>query len=179
MAKEHLTLEEIPALFQTLADRLYRYAWSLSGDPDEAADLVQTAFERCVEQVRAGRVRRATGEHYLTRTIRNLNIDLYRRKKRVSRLEGGEEIPDGERKRAREEQSRQVYILLAETVEDPSLAEDVRSVLKMRFLEQCEVSEIIERTGRSRSAVYRLMEQAVRHLSSVFEKEGIGVEDLD
>ena len=179
MADENLTLDDIPALFEALADRMYRYAWSLCGDPDEAADLVQTAFVRCVEQVGAGRVRRETAENYLTRTVRNLSVDMHRRKQRLSRLEREEEIPAGERELARAEQSRLVYSLVAETVDDVSLPEDVRLVLRLRFLEQYEVSEIIEKTGRSRSAVYRLMERAVRHLSERLATEGIGVEDLD
>lgn len=177
MADELLKPEDIPPLFEALADRMYRYAWGLHADPDMARDLVQTAFLRVLEKSRAGRVQRATAEQYLVRTIRNLAIDTLRRHGREKALDLGDEIP-ARSGGPTEGELRKIHVLVQEATVDATVPEDVRAVIRMRFVEERDVTDMIGELGRSRSAVYRLMERAVKLLAERFRAAGFSVEDL-
>ena len=59
-------------------NRLFRYAYTLSGDESSAADLLQDTVERCLQHP-PGPL--ASPEAYAHRVMRNRYIDLARRKK--------------------------------------------------------------------------------------------------
>jgi RNA polymerase sigma-70 factor (ECF subfamily) len=130
-----------------LLQRGYRYALSLTHEPDEAEDLVQDA---------ALSISRRGGPWtmpFLVTIIRNRFIDLYRRKKRVPF----------------ESLDEQTY----DTYEDDSLPEPVehdrmeailgglkaaeREILYLSAVEEYTTAEIAEMTGRPRGTVLSLL----------------------
>lgn len=139
-------MTEEPQL-RDLLQRGYRYALSLTHDPDEAEDLVQDA---------ALSISRRSGPWnmpFLITIIRNRFIDLYRRKKRVPF----------------EPLDEQVY----DTYEDDALPESVehdqleailgglkpaeREILYLSAVEEYTTAEIAEMTGRPRGTVLSLL----------------------
>ena len=67
-------------LDKTLFDQLYRYCYSLTADPDNACDLLQTAFEKYLN---TGRTLIEINKFYMMKVIRNQWIDDVRRSGRV------------------------------------------------------------------------------------------------
>jgi RNA polymerase sigma-70 factor (ECF subfamily) len=73
-------------------DRLYRAAWAMSGNREDAQDLVQETFARVLAKPRF--VRAGTDEAYLLRALRNTYFDSRRT---AARRPSTEELPDEHR----------------------------------------------------------------------------------
>ncbi len=67
-------------LDKALFDQLYRYCCSLTGDEDDACDLLQSAFEK---YLRAGRAVPELNKFYMMRIARNQFIDDWRKSGRM------------------------------------------------------------------------------------------------
>ncbi len=67
-------------LDKALFDQLYRYCYSLTGDEDDACDLLQNALEK---YLRAEHTPAEISKFYMMRVIRNQSIDDWRKSGRV------------------------------------------------------------------------------------------------
>ena len=76
---EHVSTERLAALFDAHNPRLYRLARRLSGDADEARDLVQQAFLQAARHLHTLPPGEPGGEAWLVRTVVNLCKDRRRR----------------------------------------------------------------------------------------------------
>lgn len=74
-----VSTERLAALFDAHQPRLYRLARRLSGDADEARDLVQQAFLQAARHVHRLPAGEPGGEAWLVRTLVNLCRDRRRR----------------------------------------------------------------------------------------------------
>lgn len=112
------TREPLPAAFERLGRSLRRMARTLMGDADDADDALQEAFCRLwPRRSRIGSEEEAA--RLLTATVRNLSIDVLRRRKLEAAVpldEARDAVPDGEAEVAaqREEQYRRVSALVEE-----------------------------------------------------------------
>ncbi len=92
--------DRLAALFDLHHERLFRLARRLSGDREEARDLVQEAFLRAARRAGSLPADEAGGEAWLVRTLVNLCRDRHRRllvRRRASLAEpGGEPRHDAE-----------------------------------------------------------------------------------
>lgn len=174
-----LKKEQLSGFLRQQGDDLYRYACSLTGELEDAADIVQTALLRFVRQVELGRIEQATAAHYLKRSIRNGAIDRARRMQREAEAPLPEDLPADLRQWLKDRQSRAIYGVLAQAASDPDLAADVRTLIRLRFLEDQPLGVLTQELARSRSAVYRLMEKAIELLERRFRAADITLEDFD
>jgi RNA polymerase sigma-70 factor (ECF subfamily) len=130
-----------------LLQRGYRYALSLTHEPDEAEDLVQDA---------ALSISRRGGPWnmpFLVTIIRNRFIDLYRRKKRVPFEALDEQTYDtyeDDSPIESVEQDRMEAIL-------GGLKSSEREILYLSAVEEYTTAEIAEMTGRPRGTVLSLL----------------------
>lgn len=87
--------DRLAALFDIHHERLFRLARRLSGDREEARDLVQETFLRAARRPAALPPEASGGEAWLVRTLVNLCRDRYRRLvvRRRAALERREEPP--------------------------------------------------------------------------------------
>lgn len=110
--------EPLPAAFERLGRSLRRMARTLMGDADDAEDALQEAF--CRLWPRRSRIETEDeAARLLTATVRNLSIDVLRRRKLEAAVpldEARDAMPDGEAEAAeqREEQYRRVSALVEE-----------------------------------------------------------------
>jgi len=72
--------ERIGALFDRHHERLYRLARRMSGDPEEARDLVQEVFLRAARRPRKIPIDTGAGEAWLVTVMVNLCRDRHRRR---------------------------------------------------------------------------------------------------
>lgn len=169
---------ELTEFLQQHGDRVYTYLCVLCRDEDRAAEALQNAYEKFLAQVRRARVQRATAVQYLQTIARNDYFTRLRKEGREELLP--EDSPDTRtpNRTAREEVARELRLILLQAVEEPRLPEDLRQVMRLRFLEERDVAAICQKTGRSQATVYRLMEKALAVLAEDCKKAGLVPEDL-
>lgn len=173
---ELLAESELDAFLNEHGDRIYTYLLHFCRGEEKASEALQNAYVKFIEQVRKGKVRRASAAQYLTTIARN---DFLGRQRRESReVELPEETVDatGEIRTARAELARDLRLVLLETASDPNLPEDVAAVIRLRFLDEADIDTICRHTGRSQATVYRLMEKALGILADACRKAGLNLE---
>ncbi|HVM08555.1 MAG TPA: sigma-70 family RNA polymerase sigma factor [Acidimicrobiales bacterium] len=83
------------ALYRRHADTAWRVAYSVTGNPDDAADAVSEAFTRVLQALPAGRLADASlVRSYLLSATRNAAIDISRRGGRVRSTDKLEHLDD-------------------------------------------------------------------------------------
>lgn len=182
MPGKYLTVGELEQLFEEVGDDLYRYLLALCRSQDDASDLLQTVFVKFIEQVKKGRILSETAEHYLRRMAKNEFTGFLRQKRDVpldiDERQLAEEDTTGSAIE-QEETSRQIRTVLMEALRDPGLPADVAEILRLRLEQGVEFAEICERTNKSRTTVYRMMQSGLDFLAREFKKAGITIQDLE
>jgi RNA polymerase sigma-70 factor (ECF subfamily) len=157
--EDHVTWQE--RLTEFVGDRgpaLVGYARLLTGDQDDAQDLVQDALVKAWSRRGAGSEITSI-EGYVRRTVLTLYLDRYRRRRRwqerVHLLVTPEEVPAPDTGSAR---SLDVAAALA------TLAPRERACVVLRFYDDLTVAEIGTRLGVSDGAVKRYLSDGTRRL---------------
>jgi RNA polymerase sigma-70 factor (ECF subfamily) len=129
-------------------NQAYRYSISLSNDPDEAFDLLQSSFEKLLKK---GVNQMDNPKMYLFRIIRNEFIDRCRKRKKMPLTEYHEET------NIVQLESHQLENLIVNRDEvDHMLAElnpDERELLYLSAIEGYSISEISEFSGTPRGTL--------------------------
>ncbi|MCR9145121.1 MAG: sigma-70 family RNA polymerase sigma factor [bacterium] len=173
-----LTTSELEAFLAEHGDRIYTYLCILCKSEDQAADALQNACIKFMEQVGQGKVRRETASQYLATIAKNDFLNRKRKEAREVPLADDESDAPADARADRERVTREIRLVLFETLEDPDVPPDVAAVMRLRFLNQADVSKICSETGRSQATVYRLMEKALSILAEACRKAGLHLEDL-
>lgn len=173
---EQLAEDELDAFLNQHGDRMYTYLCVYCRGEESAAEALQNAYVKFIEQVRRGRVLRDTAPRYLLTIAKNDYLGRLRRENREVALP--EETVDtaAEDRRSREELARDLRLVLLDTAQDASLPEDLTQVIRLRFLEEADIETICRETGRSQATVYRLMEKALGVLAEACRRAGLNPE---
>ncbi|MBE6724080.1 MAG: sigma-70 family RNA polymerase sigma factor [Ruminococcaceae bacterium] len=192
----YMTLSEegrnrVLSLWQEYCAALLRYAKkelgqsSPSGGPyGEAEDIVSEAFERLM--IHYERYENLTDEQIksiLIRTVRNLSVDAYRRRKRlpvplsVSEPDG-EDAPDSPLRNP-ENRTPEEIVVSEDNIRRMkamirSLTPALRDVLEMRLIEERANGEIAEELGIPESVVRQRFSRARKALKNKWEEEEHG-----
>lgn len=159
-------------------NRIYTYLCILCRSEDNASDALQNAYIKFIEQVRRGSVRRDSAPQYLMTIAKNDHFARLRREGREVELAEDPVDRSSAANAARTDLARDVRLVLLETIEDPAVPEDLSLVIKLRFLEEADISTICAKTGKSQATIYRLMEKALSTLADSCRRAGIHPEDL-
>lgn len=133
-----MTTAEFNLLVDEAADALYRYALGIVRREDEAADVVQDAFERL--WLNRAKVQPGKARSYLFSTAHNRSIDLLRRRKPSDEVQA-------HHVRALEDAPHDLQAWLQRGLE--TLPADQRSALLLRDYEGYNYNEISDLTGLS------------------------------
>lgn len=175
---EFLQEGELGVFLDQHGDEIYTYLCVLCKDEDRASEALQNAYVKFLEQIRRGRVLRDSAPQYLQTIARNDYFSQLRREKREVPLHNEPVDSASSGKPNHAELVREMRMVLMETVADTKLPEDLRTVMRLRFLESADMEVICRQTGRSQATVYRLMEKALPVLAEACRKAGLHPEDL-
>ena len=178
MSGEYLKIEELEDFFKQDGDELYTYLSILSRDPELAGDLLQSVYLKFIEKVKEGVIIKETAAHYARTMARNEFYEHCRRRKRETPLTETDTLVTDERRAEIETASRRIDEILMESITGPDIPTDIAEVLRLRLLRGESMEAICNKTKRSQATVYRMMEKGMRCLARIFEKEGLGLEDL-
>jgi RNA polymerase sigma factor (sigma-70 family) len=151
-------------IYRLYGERLYRFAYRLTGNPHDAADLVQETLVRALP-----RLERVRGEvnvgAYLLATERNLFLKGIERAKRQRPVET---VPEPSGPAPIEEDPERSALLARQQEEvrsaNADLAPRQRLVLALRELEDRSYAEIGELVGLNENAVAQLISRARQRL---------------
>jgi RNA polymerase sigma factor (sigma-70 family) len=166
-----LTLEEI---FAAMERPLLAYVYHLMNDRDEAQDIVQESFLRLHQHF--DEVRQPSA--WLYRTSRNLAFSYKRKHGKVipfSPIVGEDDSPSmeqiDEQPLPDDRTERLESVGLAMLCLD-RLAEDMRTLVKMKFVEGLSYKEMAATTGMSIGNVGYKLHHAIKLLAVEMEREG-------
>lgn len=155
----------VSALVAQRGDALTRYAYFVSGNADDAADLVQEALVKTFGRVRNG-FTVASAEAYVRRAILNTHLDSRRRRqrwRRIAHLTATPEIIDTV------EQSSDNTIDLQSQLARLSPRE--RACIVLRYYEDLKVDDIAEQLEISAGSVKRYLSDALTKLGDILSDD--------
>jgi RNA polymerase sigma factor (sigma-70 family) len=148
-------------VYQLYGDRLYKFAYHLTGNPHDAADLVQETFVRVLPKLESLDPDTLDLGAYLFATERNLFLKSVERAKRQQPVD---EIPEPTGPRPLEEDPQRATLLVDQQERvrraNAALAPRQRLVLALRELEDRSYAEIGELVGLKENAVAQLISRA-------------------
>lgn len=178
MSDDLLKISELKSFYEEWGDEVCTYLQILTGNAEEADDLLQTAFLKLIEQVKKDRIKKITAPAYLKTIARNEFYQRFRHNKHERPLDDCQEPAADEERSVIEDNSNEIRLTFLEALSSPQLPEEIASILRLRFLRDLEIVEICRETGRSRATVYRMMEKGMNFLAGFFENAGLGVDSI-
>ena len=174
-----MDIEEVKRVFQEHKNELWRYLCSMSGNPDDADDLLQTVFEKLLKLLEKGAYRGGDLRALIYRMANNTYIDKDRRRKSERRfLDGYADLYD-DRMRKVEDKSEKIREVLEAALASPRLSQKKKLILRMRLFEGHSVEIIAQEVDLSQPTVYREIKGAFLVLKEMFEEAGLTPEDLE
>lgn len=163
-------------LYEAQRERLYRIAYRITLNAEDAMDVVEDSFVKVHLNIQAWD-RRASFLSWLTRITTNLAIDVVRRRGRERKMrdrliaEQGENLviaPPGEDPIDREELQR-----LAARARDAiaELPASQRAIVSLRLFEGYALQEIAELRGCALGTVKSTLHQALKRLTELLSDE--------
>src|SRR3989344_2264028 len=132
--------------YESHVDELFRYSLSKVSDRELAKDIVQEVFVKTWEYIASGH-EVTNMKAFLYRSLNNLIVDTYRKKKSSSldalREDGFDPTDDAQRPPDEKIDGRRALELLSK------LSRPYSDVIIMRYVNGLEISEIAEITGES------------------------------
>jgi len=153
-------------------DRLYRAAWALSGNREEAEDLVQETYSRVLARPRF--LRKDDDLGYLLRALRNtFYVQLRKKKQQVAgRPVTADADPADVSRRmepAREAEAREIYALIAALPDQYREAIVAVDVTGLSYDEAARALKV--RVGTVRSRLFRARDKIADMLEPAAEAE--------
>lgn len=154
--------------YEEHADALFRHAFFKVSNRELAKDLLQETFTKTWVYVSKGNEIENI-KAFLYRTLNNLIIDEYRKKKSIS-LEVIEEdgfqfsIDDTKMLEMKIDGEQAIKLL-------QKLPDNYRDVIFMRFVDELELSEIAQMLGESENAVSVRIHRGLKKLKEIFHYE--------
>jgi RNA polymerase sigma-70 factor (ECF subfamily) len=157
-------------IYGTLLDPVFRYLYWNLGSREDAEDLCEEVFLRCLVNIGAYDPGRGPFKAWAFRIAHNLLIDHQRRRGRRAEEELTESLRDdtvsAPEDLEKEERARALREVLGE------LPASQRQVIAMKYFAEMGNAEVAKAMGRSEGAVNALQHRALRHLGKLLEQRG-------
>lgn len=170
---------DFEAIVNLYYEDLYRFAWSLARNPDDASDLTQQTFAIYAEKGHQIREVERAKSWLFTSLYREFLRFSERRKRTVSSEEVTTEIPEPVMESQVEQQDDRANLLQALAMLD----EEQRGILSLFYLEQVSYKEIAEildiPIGTVMSRLSRAKESLRKKIDALNKSVGIKVVPID
>jgi len=163
-----MTKETYELLFREHYRAMYRYAFTLLHDPDDARDAVSEVWTRLLQS--EADVKVDTAATYLKRLVHNHCVNILEHKKvelkaqkflplEMESLQNDDDVKERERQWTEVEQ----YITT-------NLSPKTQEIMRLRYRDELSYKEMAERLDISTSAINKHITQALSRLRDAFRK---------
>jgi len=157
-------------VYDFYAPKIFRFAFLKTGNKENAEDLTSETFIKFWSYIRKEKITAETAEPILYKIARNLIIDFYR-KKEVAMVAIDEEIADritdGRNdfinRMINREEVKEMMEMLRE------IKDEYQEIIILRFVEELEIKEIAQITGKTNGSVRVLSHRALKSLEKVMK----------
>jgi RNA polymerase sigma-70 factor (ECF subfamily) len=159
-----------PAALRALHQRFYepvvRYIQFKVGNPQTVEDLSGEVFVRVLEGLKLGRGWRESPQGWILGIARNVVVDYYRRRERVTEVALNEQITAAEnsdptRQALLSERQSQLVAAIQQ------LTDEQRDVILMRFMEGIDLKGVAAATNKTVGAIKGLQYRALQTLAEI------------
>lgn len=157
-------------LYGTLLDPVFRYLYWNIGSREDAEDLAEEVFLKCLVNISRYDPRRGPFKAWAFRIAHNLLVDHQRRQGRRGREELREDLQDGTASAPDSLEEQERARIVRETLEE--LPSNQRQVIAMKYFAEMSNAEVARAIGRSEGAVNALQHRALRRLGRILEERG-------
>lgn len=156
--------------------KIFRFVFLKTGNKENAEDLTSETFFRFWTYSRNVKINNESAEPVLYKIARNLIIDFYRKKEiETTEIDGviANQISDGQQnfigQMINKEEVKQIMEVIGE------LKDEYQEIIILRFVEDLEIDEIAEITGKTNGAVRVLSHRALKSLEKVMKLKENGI----
>ena len=172
-------MESLEQLYNNYSKIFYRFAVGLTGNTDEAEDIVQTVFTRLAmkKDLMVSSIHKA----YLFSAVRNGTKDYWKRKKSVplSRLENNDdegnsvpvEIVDSSVNIERKAEVTSSVSLILTLL--PLLTLEQQEIISLKYFGELSTTEISQQVGKSENTIRQMEFRALRSLRKLLKEKYI------
>lgn len=157
-------------IYGTLLDPIYRYLYWNMWSRDDAEDLAEEVFLKCLVNIGGYDAKRGPFKAWAFRIAHNLLVDHQRRRGRRGQEELKESIEDDKSPAPESLEDDERARALRECLE--GLPSKQRQVVAMKYFADMSNAEVAKALGRSEGAVNALQHRALRHLGKMLEEQG-------
>jgi RNA polymerase sigma-70 factor, ECF subfamily len=157
-------------IYEALLDPIYRYLYWNVGSREEAEDLAEEVFLKCLVNIGRFNPKRGPFKAWAFRIAHNVMVDQQRRKGRRGEEELADDLENGTAPHPETlEERERAGALRASLTELPEMQ---RQVIVMKYFAEMSNSEAAAALGRSEGAVNALQHRALRRLGKKLEEAG-------
>ena len=157
-------------IYGMLLDPIYRYLyWNLYSRED-AEDLAEEVFLRCLTNIAGYDPKRGPFKAWAFRIAHNLMVDHQRRRGRRGQEELKDDLEDGTMPAPQSLEEDERARALRDSLD--GLPSSQRQVIVMKFFADMSNAEVAKSLGRSEGAVNAMQHRALRRLGKTLEEKG-------
>jgi len=157
-------------VYDFYVSRIFRFVFLKIGNKENAEDLTSETFMRFWIYVQKEKITKDSAEPVIYRIARNLIIDFYRKKEVITNEIDEviankifDEHQDFIEKMINKEEIREIMEAIKE------LKDEYQEIIILRFVEELEIEEIAEITGKSKGSVRVISHRALKSLEKVMK----------
>jgi RNA polymerase sigma-70 factor (ECF subfamily) len=157
-------------IYGTLLDPVFKYLYWNTGSREEAEDLAEEVFTRCLISIKSYNPKRGPFRAWVFRIAHNLVVDYHRRRSRRPQEEIREGVENGSPSAQERLEEKEKASALREILQElPTMQ---RQVIIMKYFAEMGNREVSMALGRSEGAVNAIQHRALRNLGKKLEERG-------
>lgn len=156
----------LSSIFDAYAPIIYRYALRLTGDAQEADQVVGDVFARLLEKFAQGKGPSSNLRSYLFQMAYHIIVDHARRRQRTVPLDVAEHFLATDEK-VHSEVEEQISLDKVQAAIDTELTDEQKHVIVLRYQEEFSLQETADIVGKKVNAVKALQNRGVKKLRDV------------
>jgi len=157
-------------IYGTLLDPIYKYLYWNLGSREDAEDLAEEVFLKCLVNIGGYDAKRAPFKAWAFRIAHNLMVDHQRRRGRRGQEELKDDLENGARSAPESLEEDEKARALRRSLE--GLPSSQRQVIAMKFFAEMSNAEVAKALGRSEGAINAMQHRALRRLGKILEEQG-------